>query len=311
MPDRDMDEFLADHAEAFGALADETRLRILLEIVRRQGTEGPQSYAEVMDVADFEDSGLFNYHLEQLTGHFVMEEDDKYVATAAGVEVAQLLASHRLETDRTEVDPVSLGVPCNVCGTALIAEFGYDFYVSCPSCDDPRVTHRIDPELAAEMDARTLALRVDEKARAHVAHLRESYCLDCGGETETILIDASATHYDRRMVDVFVNVACENCRRGVGLMTVGQYLLGHPTVRDYCTRNGIDLDANPVWEYEWAATDTTTHVRSRDPWEIEKVATVDGCRLVALVADDGDVSHVDHVRLRAREDSGRDGTRPV
>lgn len=123
-----------DAREAFALLGHEIRLDILLALVEDWAaahTE-PKSYAELMDAVSLEDSGKFNYHLDQLRGVYVRETDGGYVPTA----VYRQILAHR-PTEQLELEAVSVDCDCPNCGAS--ATLGYErgfVTVTCPDCDD-------------------------------------------------------------------------------------------------------------------------------------------------------------------------------
>lgn len=290
------DEYVSVHADVFETVADETRLWILVNMIVRQNESGPLSYSEIMDVTGIEDSGRFNYHLDRLTDHFVMVEDEKYVPTMGAHALVNLIYTRKLADDAT-VSPETVGASCQRCGAPLVAEYDYGFVVACSGCEENHLLGRIGPRTATERSLRTVVRRAGEQLRAHCRALLESCCLQCGGRITVSFTDVRDRFYGRQLVDVFLAVRCQTCYDGLVYLTVGQFLLGHPTVQRYCRDHGVDLTEKSAWEYTWTRTDDSTEIRSRDPWEIVKYAYVDGCKLVAVVEDDGSVSHVDHVRI--------------
>jgi DNA-binding transcriptional ArsR family regulator len=73
----------SDVVEAFGTLADETRLGVLRALVR---TDGPLRFSELRARVDVHDSGRFAYHLDRLLGRFVEERADGYALTRTARE---------------------------------------------------------------------------------------------------------------------------------------------------------------------------------------------------------------------------------
>lgn len=73
----------SDVVEAFGTLADETRLAVLRALVR---AEGPLRFSELRARVDVRDSGRFAYHLDRLLGRFVEERPEGYTLTRAARE---------------------------------------------------------------------------------------------------------------------------------------------------------------------------------------------------------------------------------
>ncbi|GAA0646854.1 DUF7347 domain-containing protein [Salarchaeum japonicum] len=81
-------------SEAFGTLANEVRVTVLVRLVRaeRDG-ETPVSFSDLHAAADTESSAGFAYHLRQLTGRFVEKTPDGYVLTDAGRRAADAVLS--------------------------------------------------------------------------------------------------------------------------------------------------------------------------------------------------------------------------
>ncbi|MGB9987408.1 DUF7347 domain-containing protein [Salarchaeum japonicum] len=81
-------------SEAFGALANEVRVTVLVRLVRaeRDG-ETPVPFSDLHAAADTDSSAGFAYHLRQLTGWFVEKTPDGYVLTDAGRRAADAVLS--------------------------------------------------------------------------------------------------------------------------------------------------------------------------------------------------------------------------
>lgn len=299
-----VDPRVEEHADVFGSVADPRRLEILTAILTRFMADGPVTFSEAMDATGFEDSGHFGYHLRQLMDRFVWERDGRYVPTTAAYELLPAVSTGRLLDYDFETESPTVG-SCIACGQPLVARFDYDFLVQCRHCEDWSLFFQLAPAVAEDADLRTLAHELDRTTRDRAGDLIERRCDICGGETTMRFRRPREGPYAPRRLDVCVDVHCETCRRGIMAMTVGQFLLSHPTVGEYCRENGIDLGRRPRWEYSWTRTDVSTEIRSRDPWEVEKYAFVDGCRLVAVFEADGTLSHVDHVRVDGERSEGR------
>lgn len=98
--------------DALAVLGNETRLQILKTL----GEIGdPVSFSELFESVDYKGPSNFNYHLKQLTGHFVHKTDDKYVLRQAGRRVIEAVfaetPSEDVDIERTPVD-----WPCFLCG---------------------------------------------------------------------------------------------------------------------------------------------------------------------------------------------------
>jgi len=280
--------------ELFKTLANETRLKILLAIARRQRERGPLSYAQIMDEIGMEDSGRFNYHLDQLQEHLVRREDGKYVPSASTHRLLGLLDSELLYDD-TVVDPVTVGAACLRCGDPIEAIYDYDFYVSCHTCGETRLTKDTSPKIARERSLRTVAAEADQRTRAHLRSMLDGRCLACGGDIEFRMFDSDEQFYPCGLLDVICTIGCRTCSDGIAPLSVGQVVLGHPEVQRYCDKHDIDLNERPQWEYTWTRTDRSTEILSRDPWHVRKYCYVDGSRLIVELAGDGTLEYVDHL----------------
>ncbi|MEE6209421.1 hypothetical protein U3A55_04495 [Salarchaeum sp. III] len=90
----------AASSEAFGTLANEVRVTVLVRLVRaeRDG-ETPVSFSDLQAAADAESSAGFAYHLRQLTGRFVEKTPEGYVLTDAGRRAADAVLSGAFTDD--------------------------------------------------------------------------------------------------------------------------------------------------------------------------------------------------------------------
>ena len=106
--------------DAFATLGDDTRMAILQALGEAGG--GPLSFTELHDAVDVRDSGRFNYHLDQLVGHFVTKASDGYELRRAGGRVIEAVLSGAVTDDpvleRTEIDHA-----CHYCGAPLEMRF--------------------------------------------------------------------------------------------------------------------------------------------------------------------------------------------
>lgn len=73
----------SDVVEAFGTLADETRLGVLRALVR---ADGPLRFSELRARVDVRDGGRLTYHLDRLLGRFLEERTDGYALTRTARE---------------------------------------------------------------------------------------------------------------------------------------------------------------------------------------------------------------------------------
>ena len=135
--------------EAFGLLANEIRLAILRELYE---TDDPLTFSELRRRVEVPDSGMFNYHLEKLQGHFVRQTDEQvgdaranggYELRYAGEQVLRAVLSGVIGTDPV-LEPIEVEEPCPFCGSPT--EMSYrdeQLTVRCTAC--PGVVDREYP----------------------------------------------------------------------------------------------------------------------------------------------------------------------
>lgn len=294
------EEWLAEDAEIFSVLASQTRLQILEHAYTyRYREQDAITYAELKERVGIEDSGKFNYHLDKLRGRFLKEavpwNGSGYVPKQEAKWVGKVIREGRFRG--TDVDPVELEASCPICGERLEVGHDWNFYVGCGSCFERYRYHDVPPTVVEDHDdLRALMMQYDRANRREADSFLDGFCPECGGEPRfwfSLVVDPYA---ESTLHDLNCGFACDTCHHSWG-GTIGRYLLSHPGVRAYCEDYGIALEAEPFWEYDWVLTDLMTRIRSQEPWEVEKVATVDGCRLNVVFDEEGEVEAITHVDL--------------
>lgn len=97
--------------DAFGALANETRMEILQVLGQR---DGPASFSELREEVGFRDPGNFQYHLNKLAGPFVRKDDAGYELRQPGRRVVEAILSGAV-TGAPPLEPTPVEVPCLLC----------------------------------------------------------------------------------------------------------------------------------------------------------------------------------------------------
>lgn len=117
--------------DAFGVLGNQTRMEILQTLSR---ADGPLSFSELCDRVGVSGSGQFNYHLGELTGHFVKNAENGYLLDDPGRRVIEAILSGAT-TDTPRVEPTEIDFDCHHCGAPV--EVSYDrgtMQMSCSAC---------------------------------------------------------------------------------------------------------------------------------------------------------------------------------
>jgi hypothetical protein len=277
-------------ADAFWQLGEETRLRIVVALWRRQ-EEAPLSYAALKRAVDVRDNGRFNYHLRQLLGTFVTKADEGYRPSAAAAAACRgVVAGLPAGDDRWGV---ALDAACPDCRAELFGVYDAGrFAVRCPDGDRTVVAAPMPPAGVAARDDRTILRAFDRCVRADVSAAREGVCLDCGGVAS--LSWALADVPDSRdrapsSAGVRVHSTCDRCGPR-GTVGAGAVLLAEPAVVSLAHERGVDLGTTPLWKLRCCASAAATELRSRSPTRIAAELRFDGDPFEALL--DGDLALV-------------------
>ncbi|MFB6071949.1 MAG: ArsR/SmtB family transcription factor [Halobacterium sp.] len=231
-----------DAEDAFAAVADELRVRILREL---WDADDPLSFSELRSRVDVDDSGRFNYHLGELRGRFVEQREAGYALRFAGRELVGALHSG-VFTEEASVDPQPVDGDCLLCGGELEAAYEDEqARVTCRDCDAHVISVGIPP---AFLDGRDedLAAAIDGYVRTMARQFSAGFCSACRGPTEGRL-EASDGHGAEA---IFECRRCGNVFRGF----VAAAVLEHTEVLAFYRDHGLDARDVPVWEMEWTST---------------------------------------------------------
>lgn len=118
--------------EAFAVLGNETRMEILQalgEVAGFREADESMSFSELRDRVGIRDSGQFNYHLDQLTGHFIRKTDDGYTLRPSGRRVIEAVLSGTV-TEVPDLTSAQVDWSCPYCDAPV--EVTYDETVPFP-----------------------------------------------------------------------------------------------------------------------------------------------------------------------------------
>lgn len=272
--------------DAFGLVADETRLAILraLGSAPYAEFEGTLRFSELRERAAIRDSGKFNYHLQQLVGPFVREREDGYSLNYAG-ELLYRTVVAGFFTDDVNLEEFESDSPCPTCGTPFDVRYEDNrLRLACSDCGREYQDVPYPPSAVEAWDDDELLRAFDQWGRHNIVLFSRGICKWCGGPMpgEFRRVSEDWLTGDRESA-VYVARTCENCR-GFMYTTPGENVLDHPAVVSFFYERGIDVTRRPLWELDFVA-DGVHEVHSEEPWEVE-VAVVSNSDELRLVLDD-------------------------
>lgn len=274
--------------EAFSVLAHDLRLDILLALLAdwEAARTEPKSYAELMDAVGLEDSGRFNYHLEQLRGVYVEQVDDGYVPTASATALYRAVLAHRPTDDhdvnaRSAVDDdrsISIDDECPRCGGSLDARYERQFLsVDCRDCGEVLFTYPFPANGLGDRSGRDAVRAVQQRSSHEIALAATGQCPFCAART-SISFDRSTFDGD----DPIVSITCTCCSAVLSVP------LRTPLRHDPAVAAALaDVGAVPDDAALGGGSAVSARIRSDDP--LRAVLEIDGDRGTATIVVDGDL----------------------
>jgi len=271
-------------ADVFATLGNETRVDILRSLLELGADDSPVSFTDLFEAVDIEDSANFNYHLQQLTDHFVAQTDEGYEFRYPGRKVVSSIFSGTF-TERAELGLFPVDGSCYSCESSLQGRYVDDtLTIGCTNCGTIQVSY---PFPTGGLDDRS----TDELLQAFHHYVRHHYCLatdgvcpECTGTVETDLVHG----LDADDQDVAVEHTCQRC--GYQLQsTVGLTLLDNADVLVFHSKRGVDLNTEPFWHFDWCVSDTRTTIVSDDPLRVQLALPCENDEIQVLVDETGSV----------------------
>jgi Zn ribbon nucleic-acid-binding protein len=280
--------------EAFSLVGNEIRREILLALSDVGDDRNPPtlSFSELYERVDTDvNTSQFNYHLQQLLGHFVesraedtahLNEEftaDEQGAYALRPEGLLLMWTVRASTgEDPDLPRFAVGTDCHHCGEPIEATYENSlFKIECTECGyhydynltPPGVVHGTE-------DHDEILSRVAGYNRSVRSGFARGVCPLCAGRVDERFVDPAETRYpgrDKR--EVLIHRACDHCGN-IDYLTVGEFLLTDAGLVSFCYERGLDVLDGPLWELPFVATDECVTVVDTDPWEVTFALTLEG-----------------------------------
>ncbi|MFP9190066.1 ArsR family transcriptional regulator [Natrialbaceae archaeon A-CW1-1] len=311
--------------DAFAVLANETRFEIVRTLWELYEPDDPANVVKFSDLYDgdtavsfsdlyneigYSDTGNFNYHLEQLTDHFVRRTDDGYELTQAGFEIAQAVVAGTVR-ERPRIDATEIDAGCPLCDSPVVVDYdNHHLVASCSRC--PGLWQNADgddgvlftlPLPPAGLSERTVEQTLHATLAFNLTRIRSfigGVCPDCSSAVEQSL-DICEAHAPgnrggcpqcHRRHQIEVAEVCHLCKSVArGPITIA--ILAHPSVTAFYYDRGIE-HRFATWETFRRAQTVEEEILETDPLSIRITVPCKGDRLRLTLDETLDV--VDIVR---------------
>lgn len=258
-----MQEQGASIDEAFQLLADDTRLAILQALWEAYDPmdSTPMKFSDLRERVAVDDPGRLNYHLGELTTHFIRRTENGYELREAGKRIMRVVISGTA-MDEVSVEPTEIDVSCLFCGGST--EIGYeDGLLShrCLQCTS-RCVSEYPPGLLSQQElppAGLLDRTTDDiylSNRVWIKHreasVMDGVCPECSGRMPVESIRICDNHQPNPTDEevcggcgsIFwgrVHHVCDVCKFHMQLPTL-LYPPTHPAVLAFYYEHGIEFD---------------------------------------------------------------------
>ncbi|WP_254766611.1 winged helix-turn-helix domain-containing protein [Salinilacihabitans rarus] len=270
-------------AEAFALIGNETRLSILEALWAAD--ERPVSFSDLRRAVGMRDSAQFNYHLQKLTGHFVVQVEGGYEFKHAGEKVVRSVIAGSFNEHPT-VDPFPVQGACASCGGPLRAVYEDErLGIECADCGQRHGEYGFPPGGFNDRTAEEVVDAFDQRVRHLHCLAADGVCPECGGRMETTVAEEGSCCLG---VGVRVDHECAQCGHAL-CSAPGLRLLDHSAVVSFHRERGVRLDERPYWTLPWCVSDEHTRLVGRDPVRLEVRMPVADDELRVVMDGDLDV----------------------
>ncbi|ELZ09496.1 hypothetical protein C479_11780 [Halovivax asiaticus JCM 14624] len=295
-----------DPADAFALVANETRLSILQALWAAD--ERPVAFSDLRRAVGVRDSAQFNYHLQQLEGHFVTKVDggsradgrgesggahhgDADGATGydfkhAGEKVVRSVIAGSFNEHPT-IEPFTVQGRCVDCNGQLEASYGEEHLaITCTACGHGHGEYQFPPGGLGDRSRVEIAEAFDQRVRHLHCLAADGVCPECSGRMETRVVEADA---DCCLgASTRVDHECSQCGHTL-CSAPGLRLLDHSTVVNFHQERGVRLEERPYWTLPWCVSDEYTELVEREPARLAVRMPLDGDELRVTMTGDLDV----------------------
>lgn len=296
--------------ESLSIVGEHTRATIIIELGGARTTDptvpNALTFSELMERADIEDSGRFNYHLDKLVGPFVKKDSDGYSLRLPGQLIYEALVAGTL-TDRKAIEPFQVGT-CPECDAQLSAAYHPDHLltVECPGCETLFDAAHLPARGIEDRENDELLEAAYQRRHHKLATMRRGVCHICGAvvnralEPTTSITYGSASVEEMAGLDVYAVLECTGCRAS---------LVGHPTniavttptVIGFFADHDLDVALSRWWKNPIAAARDSIEIIEEDPISVRIPFEIDGDHLSVVIDNELQVVHSKRTEERTSE----------
>ncbi|MEF8801314.1 MAG: ArsR family transcriptional regulator [Halolamina sp.] len=250
-------------ADAFGLVANETRLSILEALWNAE--QSPARFTDLRQEVGMRDSAQFNYHLDKVTDQFVRKVDGGYELRHAGKKVVRAVLAGSF-TEHPTLEPIDIGDPCVQCGTELQASYDDEqLSVQCPGCGYGHGEYAFPPGGLSERTDDEILAAFDQRVRHLHCLAKDGVCPECSGRMETTVEHTADCCVDSALT---ASHRCQQCDHEL-CSAVGLALLDDSKVVGFHREHGVSLSERPYWTLPWCVSDESVELASEEPQRFE------------------------------------------
>lgn len=294
--------------DAFSVLGSETRMKILQTL---GDAEGPLSFTELRDMVGIRQGAQFNYHLEQLVGHFIRQIDAGYVLRQPGRRVIEAVLSGAI-TETPRLEPTELDIRCELCGAPTIISYRAErVSLYCTECDGfygpqetsefPSVSglgflgeHAMPPAGLRGRSAREVFAAAETWQMTQLFTTASKVCPRCAAplEPEFSICETHDSSLENctqcgRQHAVHIEVSCTNCIYQNGGV-LAHLCLTNTEFLSFMTSNGVNPISPRSGFYEVLSTHQEELI-STDPLEVRLTFTIENDTLSLTIDNTLDI----------------------
>ena len=247
-------------AAALNSAASPDRIEILLAL----WADGPLPFADLQAAAGFEDSGRFNYHLNELLGSFVEKSDEGYRLLGAGAKTIDVVLDARFGDPPAPVD-APVDADCPACGEKLRGRYeNGTVRILCPGCETVVHLGYFPPRGRTTRSGEAFFRAYARRLWRDFTLAHRGVCPQCSGRTETrVERDADGDWHLRFPAAT----RCRDCEYSMRT-AIGLLLIADPAVVSFLYDHGEHFEATPFWEYEFCIDDAAAELAREDPLRV-------------------------------------------